>query len=55
MYVIMYAVVLVMTSPDLCWISTTIGRSQPASSVVFGDFPTVSTDLQLFKSASNFR
>ena len=25
-------------SPDLCWISTTVGRSQPASSVVFGDF-----------------
>jgi len=26
-------------SPDLCWISTTVGRSQPASSVVLGDFP----------------
>jgi len=36
-------------SPDLCWISTTVGRSQlHASSVVLGDCPTVSTDLQLF-------
>ena len=26
-------------SPDLCWISTTVGYSQPASSVVLGDFP----------------
>jgi len=26
-------------SPDFCWISTTVGRSQPASSVVLGDFP----------------
>jgi len=26
-------------SPDLCWISTTVGRSEPASSVVLGDFP----------------
>jgi len=26
-------------SPDLCWISTTVGRPQPASSVVLGDFP----------------
>jgi len=26
-------------SPDLCWISTTVGHSQPASSVVLGDFP----------------
>jgi len=26
-------------SPDLCWISTTVGRSQLASSVVLGDFP----------------
>ena len=26
-------------SPDLCWISTTVGQSQPASSVVLGDFP----------------
>jgi len=26
-------------SPDLCWISTTVGRSQVASSVVLGDFP----------------
>ena len=24
-------------SPDLCWISTTVGRPQPASSVVLGD------------------
>ena len=40
--------------PDLCWISTTVGHSQPASSVVLGDFPTVSTDLQLFTLASSF-
>ena len=26
-------------SPDLCWISTTVGRPQPASFVVLGDFP----------------
>jgi len=26
-------------SPDLCWISATVVRSQPASSVVLGDFP----------------
>ena len=26
-------------SPDLCWISTTVGSPQPASSVVLGDFP----------------
>jgi len=26
-------------SPDLCWISTTVGHQQPASSVVLGDFP----------------
>jgi len=26
-------------SPDLCWISTTVGCPQPASSVVLGDFP----------------
>jgi len=25
--------------PDLCWISTTVGRPKPASSVVLGDFP----------------
>ena len=45
-------------SPDLCWILTTVGRSQPASSVVLANFlatsPTVSTDLQLFTSTSNF-
>ena len=33
-------------SPDLCWISTTVGHSQPASSV--------STNLQLFTLASSF-
>jgi len=31
-----------------------IGHPQPASSVVLGDFPTVSTDLQLFTTASSF-
>jgi len=41
--------------PDLCWISTTVDCPQPASSVVLGDFPTVSTYLQLFTLASSFR
>ena len=41
-------------APDLCWISTTVGRSQPVSSVVLGDFPhsqhrpsVIHIDLQL--------
>ena len=41
-------------SPDLCWISTTVGRQRLPPLWFLVTSPTVSTDLQLFTLASSF-